>query len=114
MRLVREQCLKAVEEIPLLEEVAAMAPDVLALDWRVPLVETWEQTGVKAVQGNLDPIVLCADRATVESQARSILDAVGGRPGHIFNLGHGIIPETPVDNVKALVDLVHEYSASGG
>jgi uroporphyrinogen decarboxylase len=95
----------------LLHRVAAMEPDVLALDWRVPLKETWDATGVRAVQGNLDPIVLCADRATVEAQARAILDSVAGRPGHIFNLGHGIIPETPVDNVKALVDLVHEYSA---
>jgi uroporphyrinogen decarboxylase len=59
----------------------------------------------------MDPIVLCADRATVERQARAILDSVDGRPGHIFNLGHGIIPETPVDNVKALVDVVHEHSA---
>ncbi len=95
----------------LLPAVAAMGPDVLALDWRVPLAETWERTGVRAVQGNLDPIVLCADRATVAAQAKAILDEVGGRPGHIFNLGHGIIPETPVDNVKALVDVVHEHSA---
>lgn len=95
----------------LLDDVAAMAPDVLALDWRVPLSDTWTRTGVRAVQGNLDPIVLCADRATVEAQAKAILDSVAGRPGHIFNLGHGIIPETPVDNVKALVDFVHEYSA---
>ncbi|MGD8829921.1 MAG: uroporphyrinogen decarboxylase [Pseudomonadales bacterium] len=97
----------------LLEPVAALGPDVLAFDWRVPLAGSWERTGVRAVQGNLDPIVLCADRATVETQARMILDSVAGRPGHIFNLGHGIIPETPVDNVKALVDFVHEYSAAG-
>ena len=95
----------------LLERIAAMGPDVLALDWRVPVRETWERTGVRAVQGNMDPIVLCADRATVEHQARALLDSVGGQPGHIFNLGHGIIPETPVDNVKALVEIVHEYSA---
>jgi uroporphyrinogen decarboxylase len=98
----------------LLDEVAAMGPDVLALDWRVPLKETWSRTGVGAVQGNLDPIVLCADRATVEAQAKAILDSVQDQPGHIFNLGHGIIPETPVDNVKALVDFVHEYSAVRG
>ncbi|TNF85769.1 MAG: uroporphyrinogen decarboxylase, partial [Gammaproteobacteria bacterium] len=60
------------------------------------------------------PIVLCADRATVEAQAKAILDSVADRPGHIFNLGHGIIPETPVDNVKALVEIVHEYSAARG
>ena len=98
----------------LLDDVAAMGPDVLALDWRVPLKETWTRTGVSAVQGNLDPIVLCADRSTVEAQAKTILDSVAGQPGHIFNLGHGIIPETPVDNVKALVDFVHEYSATRG
>lgn len=98
----------------LLDRVARLKPDVLALDWRVPIRETWEGTGVGAVQGNLDPIVLCADRKTVESQARAILDAVDGRPGHIFNLGHGIIPETPVDNVKALVDFVHDYTAARG
>ena len=95
----------------LLPRVAALEPDVLALDWRAPLKETWQATGARAVQGNMDPIVLCADRATVERQARAILDSVDGRPGHIFNLGHGIIPETPVDNVKALVDVVHEHSA---
>lgn len=98
----------------LLDRVAMLGPDVLALDWRVPIRQTWERTGVTAVQGNLDPIVLCADRATIEAQARVILDAVDGRPGHIFNLGHGIIPQTPVDNVKALVDFVHDYSARGG
>ena len=98
----------------LLDRVAALGPDVLALDWRVPLRETWERTGVKAVQGNLDPIVLCADRATVKAQAMAILDAVDGRPGHIFNLGHGIIPETPVDNVKMLVDVVHEHAGVRG
>ena len=98
----------------LLDGVAALGPDVLAMDWRVPMVETWERTGVRAVQGNLDPIVLCADRATVIAQAKAILDSIGGRPGHIFNLGHGIIPQTPVDNVKALVEFVHEHSAARG
>lgn len=95
----------------LLDDVCQVQPDVLALDWRVPLGETWRSTGVGAVQGNLDPIVLCADRATVARQTRDVLDEAAGRPGHIFNLGHGIIPETPVDNVKFLVDHVHEESA---
>jgi uroporphyrinogen decarboxylase len=95
----------------LLADSCEAAPDVLALDWRVPLGATWQALGIPAVQGNLDPIVLCADRATVASQAREVLDQAGGRPGHIFNLGHGIIPETPVDNVKFLVDFVHEQSA---
>lgn len=94
----------------LLDRVADLAVDVLALDWRTPLRETWERTGVTAVQGNLDPIVLCADRASVLREAEAVLDAADGRPGHIFNLGHGIVPQTPVDNVKALVDFVHENS----
>jgi uroporphyrinogen decarboxylase len=94
----------------LLDRVADLAIDVLALDWRTPLRETWERTGVTAVQGNLDPIVLCADRASVLREAGAVLDAADGRPGHIFNLGHGIVPQTPVDNVKALVDFVHEHS----
>ena len=66
---------------------------------------------ILAVQGNLDPIVLCADQASVASQSQWLLDQVDGRAGHIFNLGHGIIPETPVDNVKFLVDYVHEQSS---
>jgi len=89
--------------------MAKAGGDVLALDWRTPLRETWEKTGVKAVQGNMDPIILCADRASVERKAGEVLAEVDGKPGHIFNLGHGIIPETPVDNVKALVDFVHQY-----
>jgi len=95
----------------LLADVCEAQPDVLALDWRVPLGATWLATGVRSVQGNLDPIVLCADRDTVAVQATEVLEQAGGRPGHIFNLGHGIIPETPVDNVKFLVDFVHEQSA---
>jgi uroporphyrinogen decarboxylase len=94
----------------LLEDVLQADPDVLALDWRVPLGGTWSRLGCRAVQGNLDPIALCADQVTVAHQAQLVLDEAGGRPGHIFNLGHGIIPETPVDNVKYLVDYVHEHS----
>lgn len=93
------------------EMMAAAGGDVIALDWRAPLIPTWDKMGVKAVQGNLDPIVLCGSMDAVKQQAKQLLDEVDGRPGHIFNLGHGIIPETPVENVKALVDFVHEYSA---
>ena len=67
---------------------------------------------LNAVQGNLDPIVLCADQDAVANQAQYLLDSVADKNGHIFNLGHGIIPETPVDNVKFLVDFVHKKSAS--
>jgi uroporphyrinogen decarboxylase len=94
----------------LLSEVATLGFDVIAFDWRTPLAPTWTELGLQSVQGNLDPIVLCANQATIKSQSIALLDSVAGRNGHIFNLGHGIIPETPVDNVKYLVDLVHEYS----
>ncbi|MDP6375035.1 MAG: uroporphyrinogen decarboxylase [Pseudomonadales bacterium] len=94
----------------LLGDVAALGPDVVALDWRVPLADSWRQMGCTAVQGNLDPIVLCADRATIAREAQRVLDEAAGRPGHIFNLGHGIIPETPVDSVKFLVEYVQEHS----
>ena len=91
--------------------LAKAGGDVLALDWRTPLIPTWDATGVKAVQGNLDPIILCSTPDAIRQKAKELLDEVDGRPGHIFNLGHGIIPETPVENVKALVDFVHEYTA---
>lgn len=92
--------------LPLMNESGA---DVLGIDWRAPLMDSWRSIGAKAVQGNLDPIILCADEASVIREATTILDSVGGRPGHIFNLGHGIIPETPVENVKTLVRTVQEY-----
>ncbi len=95
----------------LLPDVAELGFDVVAFDWRTPLAETWSKLGLPAVQGNLDPIVLCAQREAVAEQAGALLDSVAGRPGHIFNLGHGIIPETPVDNVKYLVELVQGYAA---
>ena len=93
----------------LLLDVAALEPDVIALDWRQPLGPAWQELGCGAVQGNLDPMVLCADRAAIAREAQAVLDSAAGRPGHIFNLGHGIVPETPVDHVKYLVDYVHEH-----
>ena len=94
----------------LLSAMQATGPDFLALDWRVPLAETWRQLGTKAIQGNLDPIVLCSEPSVVEHAASALLESVNGRPGHIFNLGHGIVPQTPVDNVKRLVDYVHDQT----
>lgn len=86
---------------------------VIGLDWRVDIVDGWKLAGDGlAVQGNLDPVSMLAGSARVVAGARSILDRVGGRPGHIFNLGHGVLPQTPVDNVLRLVDEVHEYSAA--
>jgi uroporphyrinogen decarboxylase len=95
----------------LLELMREAGGDVIGLDWRVDLAEAWQRLGEDvAVQGNLDPITLFAGIPEIRQRARSILDSAGGRPGHIFNLGHGILPETPVDHVIALVDAVHEMS----
>ncbi len=86
--------------------------DVLGLDWRVDLADAWARLNYSvAVQGNLDPIALFADVPEIRKRARAILDQAGGRPGHIFNLGHGILPQTPVDHAIALIDAVHEMSA---
>src|SRR6266849_158608 len=83
-----------------------------SLDWRIPLDTGWQSLGFKgAVQGNLDPVLLFADWKELKSRAQDILRRAGGRPGHIFNLGHGILPETPVENVKALGDFIREHSA---
>jgi uroporphyrinogen decarboxylase len=88
--------------------------DVIGLDWRIDLTEGWEKVGLdRGIQGNLDPAVLFAPRGEIERRVRSILEKAAGRPGHIFNLGHGILPDTPVASVKAVVELVHEYSRRG-
>jgi uroporphyrinogen decarboxylase len=95
----------------LLELMREAGGDVIGLDWRVDLAQAWQRLGFEvAVQGNLDPIALFADVTEIRTRARAILDKAGGRRGHIFNLGHGILPETPVDHVIALVDAVHEMS----
>lgn len=97
----------------LLELMSEAGGDVIGLDWRVKLDEGWERVGHdRGVMGNLDPIALFANQAHLIAQAKSILEQAGGRPGHIFNLGHGILPETPVENVIALVEAVHEMSIS--
>jgi uroporphyrinogen decarboxylase len=85
--------------------------DVIGLDWRIPLDEGWALLGNEmAVQGNLDPALLFAPRPELKKRVDDILRRAGGRPGHIFNLGHGILQHTPVDNVRAVVDMVHEFS----
>ena len=95
----------------LLEAQRDAGGSVIGLDWRVELDAAWRRLGDGvAVQGNLDPAILLSSRAEVIAQARRILAEAAGRPGHIFNLGHGILPTTPVDNVLALVDFVHEAS----
>ena len=85
--------------------------DVIGVDWRVHLDEAWDRVGHDvAVQGNLDPVVLFGPRPEIERRVEDILRRAGGRPGHIFNLGHGILPNTPVEAVAAAVDLVHKLS----
>ena len=96
----------------LLELMREAGGDVIGLDWRVGLDEAWRRVGYdRAIQGNLDPAVLLARPSEIRRQVKAILDRVGARPGHIFNLGHGVLPETPVEHVVALVEMVHELSA---
>jgi uroporphyrinogen decarboxylase len=94
----------------LLEHQLAAGGDVIGFDWRVELGATWDKLGAKAVQGNLEPYSLLAPREELKRRASAVLESAGGRPGHIFNLGHGIFPEASVDAVRALVDHVHEAS----
>lgn len=94
----------------LLELMREAGGDVIGCDWRVDLGDAWRRLGDVAVMGNLDPVTLFANQEVIRAHTRRILERAGGRPGHIFNLGHGILPETPVENVIALVDAVHEMS----
>jgi len=97
----------------LLSSMKETGADVIGLDWRIPLDEGWAKLGHgSAVQGNLDPVVLFSDWTEIEVRTREILRRAGGRPGHIFNLGHGILPDTRVENVKRLAEFVQEYSAT--
>ena len=84
---------------------------MIGLDWRVDLDAGWTAVGHDvAVQGNLDPVVLLSKPAYIRQRVKDILERAGGRPGHIFNLGHGILPQTPVEHARALVEMVHELS----
>ena len=91
-----------------LEDFASAGGDVISIDWRMPLDAAWARIGERAIQGNLEPVALLAPAAERTRQVRGILERAGGRPGHIFNLGHGILPETDVAAVRAVVDLVHD------
>jgi uroporphyrinogen decarboxylase len=95
--------------LPLMREAGG---DVIGLDWRIDLDRGWAAVGHDVgVQGNLDPALLLARPAVIRERVKTILDRAGGRPGHVFNLGHGVHQSTPVDHVRALVDAVHELSA---
>jgi uroporphyrinogen decarboxylase len=97
----------------LLEVQREAGGDVIGLDWRTPLARGWQRLEGVAVQGNLDPTLLFAPRERLLARVDEVLAQAAGRPGHIFNLGHGILPGTPVENVKAVVDHVHERTRRG-
>jgi uroporphyrinogen decarboxylase len=102
----------ATSNATLLELMKRAGGDVIGVDWRINIREAWERIGYDvAIQGNLDPIILFGPIDLIEREVKRILDSVGNRPGHIFNLGHGILPTTPPDHVTALVDAVHEFSS---
>jgi uroporphyrinogen decarboxylase len=119
-RLVREVQAQGVPVIYFGVDTASLLPamretgaDVLGLDWRTPLDKAWRELDYAcAVQGNLDPITLFAEPELIRHRVRDILKQAAGRPGHIFNLGHGIVPGTPVENVQAAVACVREWAAS--
>ncbi|HXE74197.1 MAG TPA: uroporphyrinogen decarboxylase [Candidatus Xenobia bacterium] len=96
----------------LLRAMQDAGASVLGVDWRIPLGRAWEEVAyVPAIQGNLDPAVLFAPLPELRRRVEAVLREAGGRPGHIFNLGHGILPGTPVENVRAVVEWVHELTA---
>jgi len=99
-----------VDTFGILPWIAEAGGDVIGVDWRVDLDRARPVVPDRAVQGNLDPVVAAGPWSAAERQTRAVLDAAGGRPGHIFNLGHGVLPHTPVDNLRRLVDFVHEVS----
>jgi uroporphyrinogen decarboxylase len=99
----------------ILELVAQTGADVIGVDWRIDLGDAWRRLGPDvAIQGNLDPVALLGDWPELKKRATDVLDSAGGRPGHIFNLGHGVIRDTPIENVRRLVDFVHEYRVGEG
>jgi uroporphyrinogen decarboxylase len=96
----------------LLDAIAATGPDGVSVDWRVPLGEAWAVIGAgRFIQGNLDPALVLAPWPELESAALAVLAQAGGRPGHIFNLGHGVLPPSSPDQLRRLVELVHEKGA---
>jgi uroporphyrinogen decarboxylase len=102
-----------VDTASLLPSMRETGADVLGLDWRTPLDSAWHNLDYAcAVQGNLDPITLFATPDLIEKRVHQILKQAADRPGHIFNLGHGIVPGTPVENVQAVVRFVRKYAAA--
>jgi uroporphyrinogen decarboxylase len=97
----------------LLESITSAGPDVVSLDWRLPLDVGWERVGHdRGIQGNLEPAVLLGPPELVRERAQDVLRRAGGRPGHIFNLGHGVLPSTPIENLQLLIETVHEWQVA--
>jgi uroporphyrinogen decarboxylase len=97
----------------LLSLLASVECEAVSVDWRLPLDAAWEAIGDRAIQGNLDPAVCLSPWPVVEQRARDVLRRAGGRPGHVFNLGHGVLAETDADILERLTELVQERTASG-
>jgi uroporphyrinogen decarboxylase len=94
----------------LLESITESGPDIVSLDWRIKLDEGWRRVGHDhGIQGNLDPAVLLGPADLVRQRTGDVLRRAEGRPGHIFNLGHGVLPETSVENLQLLVETVHSW-----
>jgi uroporphyrinogen decarboxylase len=93
-----------------LDAVAEAGGDVIGVDWRIDIDQAWAAIGDKGIQGNLDPVILLSSPEEIERRVADILKRAAGKPGHIFNLGHGILPETPVENAKYFIDTVHDLS----
>jgi uroporphyrinogen decarboxylase len=97
----------------LLEAIASAGPDLVSLDWRVPLNSGWDRVGLdRGVQGNLDPAVLLGPAELVRERTQDVLRRAGGRPGHVFNLGHGVLPATPIENLQLLIETVHQWEVA--
>jgi uroporphyrinogen decarboxylase len=97
----------------LLEHIKEAGGDVIGLDWRAPIDQEWDRLGDVAVQGNLDPVALFAPRDVLRAHVLDIMERAEGRDGHIFNVGHGILPETPIENVQYVIELVHGFGSGG-
>jgi len=95
----------------LLPSMAEAGGDVIGVDWRIGIDEAWDRVGhERAIQGNLDPAAVLAPWPALSEEVRDVLRRAGSRPGHVFNLGHGVLPDTPVGNLQRVVDLVHEQT----
>jgi uroporphyrinogen decarboxylase len=102
----------AADTATLLEAMRTLGADVIGVDWRLSLDAAWRSIGYDVgIQGNLDPVALFAPLPEVARRVEEILHQAGNRPGHIFNLGHGILPETPLEHVQAVAEMVHTHSA---